>query len=92
MLLGEAQTVQPVLAGQSQVLVEKTKVNQVETAIALCSDVEAPVEQGQKLGEMTVTVAGEVVETIPIVAANEVPRLTIPGILKSLLERFFMAA
>ncbi|MDE6107650.1 MAG: D-alanyl-D-alanine carboxypeptidase, partial [Oscillospiraceae bacterium] len=90
-ILGERETVQPVLSGKSRVLVEKTKVNQVETSIALCDDVEAPVEQGQKLGEMTVTVAGTVVETIPIVAANEVPRLTIPGIFWSMLERFFMA-
>ena len=90
-LLGESETVQPVLSGKSRVLVEKTKVNQVETSIALCSDVEAPVEQGQKLGEMTVTVAGQVVETIPIVAANEVPRLTVLGIFQELFERLFMA-
>lgn len=90
-LLGEQETVQPILGGESRILVEKTKVNQVETSIALCADVEAPVEAGQKLGEMKVTVAGEVVETIPLVAANEVPRLTIPKIFQSLLERFFMA-
>lgn len=90
-LLGEQETVQPVLAGKSRVLVEKTKVNQVETSIALCPDVEAPVEVGQKLGEMTVTVAGQVVETIPLVAANEVPRLTVFGIFQDLMERLFMA-
>lgn len=90
-LLGEQETVQPILGGENRILVEKTKVNQVETSIALCADVEAPVEAGQKLGEMKVTVAGEVVETIPLVAANEVPRLTIPKIFQSLLEQFFMA-
>ena len=90
-LLGEQETVQPVLAGKSRVLVERAKVNQVETSIALCSDVEAPVEAGQKLGEMTVTIGGQVVETIPLVAANEVPRLTIFGIFQDLMERLFMA-
>ena len=90
-LLGESEQVQPVLAGTSRVLVEKSKVNEVETSISLVKDVEAPVEAGQKLGEMTVTVSGEVREVIPILAIQKVDRLTIPGIFKSLLDRFFMA-
>ena len=90
-LLGECESVQPVLAGTSRVLVEKGQVNAVETAIALCADVEAPVEQGQKLGEMTVKVAGETREVIDIVAGQAVPRLTVGGIFKSLLEEFFLA-
>ena len=90
-LLGEAEQVQPVLAGTSRVLVEKAQINEVETRIALTPNVEAPVEEGQKLGEMTVLVGGEVKETIPIVAAQAVPRLTIPGIFQNLLKHFFMA-
>ncbi len=90
-LLGEREYVQPVLPGSSRVLLEKSQVNEVETKIALCTDVEAPVEAGQKLGEMTVSVAGEVREVIPIVASQKVERLTIPGIFKNLLEQFFMA-
>lgn len=89
--LGEADYVQPVLAGESRLLVEKALAGQVETAVALAADVEAPVEAGQKLGEMTVTVAGEVRETIPIVAAEGVERLTVFGIFRDLLARFFMA-
>ena len=90
-LLGESEQIQPVLGGTSRVLVEKSKINEVETSISLVKDVEAPVEAGQKLGEMTVTVSGEVREVIPILAIQEVDRLTIPGIFKSLLDRFFMA-
>ena len=40
--------------------------------------------------EVTVTVAGEVRQTIPIVAAEEVPRLTVFGIYRELLREFFM--
>lgn len=36
-------------------------------------------ERGQKLGQMVVTVDGEVRDTIPIVASQQVDRLTIPG-------------
>ncbi len=90
-LLGEQDTVQPVLSAQSRVLVEKAQVNQVETSVRLSQNVEAPVEAGQILGEMTVSVAGEVRETIPIVAAQPVARLTIPGIFKSLVDQFLLA-
>lgn len=90
-LLGESEFVQPVLSGTSRILVEKGQMNQVETTVALAPDVEAPVEQGQKLGEMTVTVAGEVKETIPIIAAEGVERLTVWGIFQDLLARLFMA-
>lgn len=90
-LLGEEAQIQPVLEGGGRILVEKSQVNGVETRITLCTDVEAPVEQGQKLGEMTVMVDGEARQSVPIVADRSVARLTIPGIFKSLLGRFFMA-
>lgn len=90
-LLGEREFVQPVLADTGRILVERAQMNQVETTVALAPDVEAPVEQGQKLGEMRVTVAGEVRQTIPIVAAEGVERLTVFGILKDLLGRLLMA-
>lgn len=89
--LGERETVQPVLSGTRRILVEKAKAGGVETAVALCADVEAPVEQGQKLGELRVTVDGEVVETVPLVAAEGVERLTVPKIFGNLLKRFLMA-
>ena len=59
--------------------------------VNLCADVEAPVEQGQKLGEMTVKVAGETREVIDIVSGQAVPRLTVGGIFKGMLEEFFLA-
>lgn len=89
--LGERDTVQPVLSDTRRILVEKSKVGEMETSVALCSDVEAPVEPGQKLGELRVSVGGEVVETVPLIAAEGVERLTVPKIFQSLLKRFLMA-
>ena len=90
-LLGEEETVQPVLSASSRILVEKSMVNQVTTQLNLCADVEAPVEQGQKLGEMAVYQGEELVQTIPIVADRAVERLTVPGIFARLLKTLFMA-
>ena len=90
-LLGEADTVQPVLARSSRILVEKARLNDVTAQLRLCEDVEAPVEAGQKLGELTVSVGGQARESIPIVADRAVARLTIPGIFSRFLRTLFLA-
>ena len=89
--LGTADTVQPVLGAESRILVEKAQVDAVTTQVRLTEGVEAPVEAGQKLGELVVSVAGEERQTIPLVAAQAVERITLPGIFLQLLERLFLA-
>lgn len=90
-LLGERETVQPVVAGQGRILVEKAKIDQVETTVDLCQDVEAPVEEGQQLGKLTVRVDGQVRQELPILASQAVERLTVPHIFGGLLKGFFLA-
>ena len=90
-LLGEEETVQPVLSGSSRILVEKTMVDQVETRLELAADVEAPVEPGQKLGELSVYAGEELLRTIPLTADRPVARLTVPGLFTRLLRTLFMA-
>ncbi len=91
-LLGKQSLVQPILARSSRILVDKADLNNVDTQMRLAEQVEAPVEPGQTLGEMTVTINGQAKETIPIVAANAVERLTTPGIFFNFLRQLFMAA
>ncbi len=90
-LLGEKETVQPVLAQPSRILVDKAAVNQVSTRLELCEDVEAPVEAGQTLGRMVVTVGEETLTAIPLVACQEIPRLSTPGIFLRMLRTLLMA-
>lgn len=89
--LGEQETVQPIAENAGRILVEKSKIDQVETSVELCPDVEAPVEQGQVLGQLTVTIGGEPLRTIPLVAANGVERLSVPKIFSGLLKEFFLS-
>jgi D-alanyl-D-alanine carboxypeptidase (penicillin-binding protein 5/6) len=89
--LGKQRQVQPALAKSSRILIDKALLNSVDTQLSLTEQVEAPVEAGQKLGEMTVTVTGEVKETIPIVATSAVERLTTVGIFLGFLRQLFMA-
>lgn len=90
-LLGVSSQVQPKLARSSRILIPKSDLNNVNTELHLSENVEAPVEAGQKLGEMVVTVNGEEREIIPIVASEGVERLTVPGIFKKFLRQLFMA-
>lgn len=78
-LLGTTAQVQPQLERECSLLVRKGEEGLISTQIQLAQDLEAPVERGQKLGQMVVTVDGEVRDTIPIVASQQVDRLTIPG-------------
>ena len=89
-LLGEQETVQPVLVNSSRILIDKADLDKVTTQLTLASDVEAPVEAGQKLGTMTVLVDGVERQVIDIVAETSVPRLTIPGIFSRFLGLLFM--
>ena len=88
--LGTQDTVQPVTARECSILLEKSKAGAVTTQMELCENVEAPVEAGQKLGELRVLVDGEQVDTIDLVAAQEVPRLGLGGIFKRFLDSLFL--
>ncbi len=88
-LLGEQQTVQPVLEHSSRILVDKADWDKVTTHLTLAENVEAPVEQGQRLGSMSVCVDGVERQVIDLVAGCEVKRLTVGGIFTRLLQMLF---
>lgn len=89
--LGDQDCVQPELSLPRQILVRKDQAGQISTELELADQVEAPVEQGQILGWLTVRVAGEERERLPITAARPVARLTLPQIFLGLLGGLFLA-
>lgn len=91
-LLGEAAAVTPVLAESSGILIDKSIKNSITTEITLAESLTAPVEAGQKLGEMNVVSDGEVLQTVDIVAAQEIPRLTTGQIWRQMIRKLFMVS
>ena len=89
-ILGGQDTVQPVTARECSILLEKSKAGTVTTQMELAPQVEAPVEAGQKLGELRVLVDGRQVDTIDLIAPQEVPRLSVGGIFKRFLNTLFL--
>ena len=90
-LLGTVAQVQPQLQRACRLLVPKGDAGQVSTQLVLAENVEAPVDLGQTLGELQVYVGEELRDTIPIVAAQPVDRLTVPGIFSRMLRQLLMA-
>lgn len=90
-LLGRSKTIQPQLQRECHLLVEKAQADQVTTRVDLAQDVQAPVDPGQTLGEFQVYVGNQLRESVPIVAAQGVDRLSVPGLFSQLLRRLLFA-
>lgn len=90
-LLGQSKTVQPQLQRECRLLVEKAQADQITTRVDLARDVQAPVDPGQTLGEFQVYVGEQLRDTVPIVAAQGVERLSVSGLFSQLLRRLLFA-
>ena len=90
-LLGVQAQVQPRLERDCRLLVLRGEEAQVTTRLSLAENVEAPVEQGQILGTLEVYVSGELRDSVPILSAQPVDRLSVPGIFSQMLSRLLMA-
>ena len=90
-LLGTVDQIQPQLARDCRLLVRKGQEGAVTPRLTLAQDLEAPVEPGQTVGELEVSVDGQVRDTVPILAAQGAGRLTVPRIFTRLLRQLLMA-
>jgi len=88
--LGTQATVQPVLGEGGTLLLEKEKAALLEQSVSLAEEVTAPVCRGDHLGTLTVSSGGEVVAEIPLLAGEEVPRITYGQVLLRLLRLDFL--
>jgi len=88
--LGTQSTVQPVLGDGSTLLLEKSKTD-LQQSVSLAESVEAPVAKGTPLGTLTVSSGDEILSEIPILAGEEVPRITYSQMLLKLLRLAFLA-
>ena len=75
-VLGSQDTVQPVLSGNTALLLPKDQAGALEQTVSLPPSVEAPVERGQQLGTLTITAGTEEVARLPLTAGEAVDRLT----------------
>ena len=89
--LGTIPSVDAVLGETGGLLVDKAQKNSVTTEVTLEETVTAPVSKGQRLGTMTIRVGEQVLQQIPLVAAEAVPRLTWGQLMVKILKQIAMA-
>lgn len=90
--MGTSDTVQPQLSEQSShLLLPKNQVGDLQQSVIVAESLAAPVEAGQKLGELTVSNGADTLLTVPITAAESVPRLTWSEMYAQLLRGAFLA-
>ena len=84
--LGQADTATPVLSDAGKLLIEKGQQSQITRETELEPSLTAPVRRGDRLGTLTVKAGDQVLKTIPLVAQQDVARLTAAQILMRLFK------
>ena len=79
------------LGEDGQLLVEKARRSAITAELSAEAQVSAPVAKGQRLGTMTVKDGEKVLKEVPLVAGEDVPRLTYWNLFGRVLKRTAMA-
>ena len=74
-LRGAAQWIKPVPPAAMPILVPKGSEGDLQQSVGLATDVQAPVEAGQVLGKITITLDGETLGEYPLTAPAAVEKL-----------------
>ena len=88
-LKGTQKAVEVLPQGNLNVLLPKSASGKIERKTALSENVTAPVKKGDVLGTVTVTLNGEQLGEIPLVAKEDVERLTLGVTLGLILKGLF---
>ncbi len=88
--LGTADSVGAVLADAGPILVDRGKLSRITARTDLLPELPAPVEQGDRVGEITVECDGEVLAVLPLTAGESVPRLRWSDLFSRLLGKIAM--
>jgi D-alanyl-D-alanine carboxypeptidase (penicillin-binding protein 5/6) len=88
--LGTAETVNAVLRESGPLLVKKAELSQITARHTLLPEIDAPVEPGDTLGELTVACGDEVLAVVPLIAGEAVEKLTWQELFARLLGRVAM--
>ena len=90
-VLGKETAVSPKMAQDGTLLIDKAQRSTVVTDVRLEDSVTAPVRPGQPLGTLTLRAGDQILQQIPLVAAEGVERLGFGDLFTAVLRRAAMA-
>jgi D-alanyl-D-alanine carboxypeptidase (penicillin-binding protein 5/6) len=91
-VLGLSGTVEAELNGGGRILMEKARLNEIKKEIEIAANVQAPVEKGQKLGVVKITLDNQTLAKVDIIANHSVARKTWLHFFTDLIRQTGMAA
>lgn len=86
--MGRERKITPQIPADFSVLIPKGRENEVTQDISLAANVEAPVESGQTLGKINISLDGKVLASYNLCAPYYVEKTTFVSVFKDLLEVF----
>ena len=89
--LGKSNTVDCRLGDTDSLLIDKAQKNAITTELSMEPSVTAPISQGQRLGTLTIRSGEQILREVPLVAAENVERLTWGDLFGMVLGRAAMA-
>lgn len=87
--LGDTDSVQPVYIGEEGMLIEKTALGELRYETSLPESLEAPVHEGDIIGEMIIYSGESELVRVELAASNDVERLTVGKLFGRLLCKLF---
>lgn len=82
---GYTGSIVPEVGTIAPITVKSGDESKIEAQVELSTDVEAPVENGQKLGSITFKLNGKTIAEYPLTAKEEVKKLNLPEVMRRLL-------
>ena len=86
---GTSKTINAVLESDAKILTKKSNNNEISQEIILDDVINAPIIQGQKLGEIKYSINGSVVSTVNLIADKDSPKLSFLSITQSIISKWF---
>ena len=86
---GVRASVQPVIEGSDHILLRRSEASALERNVSLPESVAAPLEEGERLGSLTLSSSGETLVEVPLVSSEAVEKLGAGGVLLSLFQQLF---
>ena len=88
--LGKQSLITPVLQSAAPILISKSEQSRVTKTVTMEETVTAPVAAGQQLGTLTISAGDRILAEIPIIAPENVEKLTLWELTVELLRRACM--
>lgn len=86
---GIEKEVNAMLNGNCGVLLKKGSENNVVQNVNLPKKISAPVEKGQKIGQVTYTLDGKLLQTVDIISDKEVKKESLMNVVSYIYEKWF---